>query len=91
MGWLLRPPDLAWRLFRAVLIGSVVGWGVGSLTLLGLLWSGDLPADDRAWVYRLLGTMTGVFGCAILVNHPRVFAVRAAVWSWVARQVRRTI
>ena len=91
MGRLFRPPDQVWRLFRAVLIGSVVGWGVGSLTLLGLLWSGDLPADDRAWVYRLLVTMTGVFGCAILVNHPRVFAVRVAVWSWASRLARRII
>jgi hypothetical protein len=89
MRWLLRPPDPAWRLFRAVLIGSVMGWVVGSLTLFGLLWSGNLPAEDRAWVYQLIGTMTGLFGFAVLANHPRVFAARVLVWGAVLRLARR--
>lgn len=89
MNWLIRPPDPMWRLYRAVLIGSVVGWGVGAISLVGLVYGGDLPVEDHPEVYRLLYPMTYVFGSAIVLNHPRVLVVQLAVWNWTAQLVRR--
>ena len=85
---LARLSAAVWRLFRAVAVGSVVGWLVIAGTLAGLAWAGLIPADDRQFALRLGTATSALFGAAVLVNYPWQFCEQGSRWvRWLVLAV----